>query len=351
MKKLVIAAALAAMSGAVMAQNVSIYGILDSSVHAIDKATATTNTTTAFVDGALVSSRLGFRGSEDLGNKMKAIFQLETDVQTNNGGTNQNGIFRRAAWVGLDTSFGELTFGTRLNPLIATNASLMPLGGNSFETSVASALGYADFYTKNAVTYTTPVIGGLRAQVQHGLANTAGLGDAGTVTSGSLRWDIGNLALMAAGQDRNKGGTTSSANATSTAAQGDVKTYMAGAQYKILPQLTAAVAYVNNNLAGVEKTNMQYGVRYDLSSKTSLGVNRMNSDSEKNNLTNVQARYAMSKRTTLYSQYTIADNDANSALKAVYTNTGTSPAVNVSGLTGVANATQKAFGVGIIHSF
>lgn len=349
MKKLVIAAAIAAMSGAAMA-NATVYGILDSSVHNITKASATGDST-AFVDGAIITSRLGFRGSEDLGGGMRAVFQVETDVLTNNGGTHSSGLFRRGAWTGIAGGFGELTVGMRLNPLIATHSSLMPLAGNSFDTSIASAFGYADFFTKNAITYSTPVIGGLKAQIQHGLSNTAGLENQGTVTAGSIRWDIGKLTLQAAGQERKAGGTTSSANSTATAAQGNVTTYMYGLQYQVTADLTAAIAYVNNDVAGDERTNMQYGVRYNITPQTSLGVSRLTSNTADNSLTNVQARYAMSKRTTLYAQYSAADNTALNSIKAVNTNTSTSPAVNVSGLAAVNNATQKAIGVGIIHTF
>lgn len=350
MKKLAIAAALAAMAAPLMAQT-TVYGVLDSSINSINKPSATTGTTTAYVDSAVIASRLGFRGSEDLGGGMRAIFQIETDVATNNGGTHQSGLFRRAAYVGLQTNSGEVTFGNRLNPLIATNSALMPLAGHSFDSTIASAFGYADFYTKNAVTYTSPVVGGLRAQVQYGLANTAGLDTAGSVTAGSLRWELGKLTVLAAGQDRKAGGTTSSANATATAAQGDVTTYMGGVQYKMTSALTAAAAYVKNEVAGVERSNAQYGVRYDLNPKTSVGVNRMISATADNSLTNVQARYAMSKRTTLYTQYAVADNASTYSVRALNTNTGSSPAVNVSGFAAVDNATQKAFGVGIIHTF
>ena len=351
MKKFAIAAAIAAMSGSVMAQNVSIYGILDSSVNSIDKGSSTTGRTTAMIDSAMISSRLGFRGSEDLGGGLRAIFQLETDAQTHNGGTHHSGLFRRSAYTGIAGKAGELTFGNRLNPLIATNSALMPLAGNSFDATIASAFGYADFYTKNAVTYTTPVMGKLRAQIQYGLPNTAGQDTQGTVTAGNIRWDIGQFTFQAAAQDRKAGGTTSSANSTATAAQSDVTTTMAGIQYRITPSFVAAVAYVNNEVTDVKRNNTQYGIRYDVNPKTSLGINYMNSDTASNSLTNVQARYNLSKRTTLYTQYAVADNAATYAVRTLNTSTGTSPAVNVSGFSAVSNSKVTAFGAGIIHSF
>lgn len=349
MKKLVIAAAIAAMSSSVLA-NATVYGVLDTSVHSISKASATGDST-ALVDSAVVSSLIGFRGSEDLGGGMRAVFQVEGDVQTNSGGTHQSGVFRRGAYAGIAGGFGEVTLGLRLNPVIAGHSALMPLSGNSFTSTIASAFGYADFYTKNAITYTTPTVKGFRAQVQHGLSNTAGLKDSGAVTAGNVRWEIGNLTLQAAGQDRKGTGTTSSANSTSSAAQGDVTTVMYGLQYKITKDFTAAVAQVKNEVASDERKMMQYGLRYDLSPKTALGVNYMTSDTADNTLTNVQARYAMSRRTTLYAQYSAADNKTVNSLRPINTTTGTSPAVNINGFAAVNNATQSAIGVGIIHSF
>lgn len=350
MKKLMIAAVMTAMTSAALAQT-SIYGILDASVHAINNAAAGSGTNNAMVDSAVTTSRLGFRGSEDLGGGMRAIWQLESDAMTNNGGTHQSGLFRRGAYVGVQGRLGELTLGNRGNPIIATHASFMPLAGNSFDSTIATAFGYSDFFTKNAVTYASPTLGGLRAQIQHGLANTAGLDNEGSITAGSVRWEQGRLTVMAAAQDRKAGGTTSSANSTSTTAQGDVRTRMGGVQIKVTSRLTAAAAYVNNEIAGAEKTNSQYGLRYDVTPVVSVGASYMTSNSEKNDLTNLQVRYALSKRTTLYSQYSVADNGATSAVRALNTTTGTSPAANISGLASVADATQRAFGVGVIHSF
>jgi predicted porin len=260
-------------------------------------------------------------------------------------------MFRRAAFVGLQGKAGELTLGNRTNSLIVVHGTVMPLAGNSWDASIAAAFGFADFLTKNAITYTTPTMSGFRAQLQHGMSNTAGLDDQGSVNAGHARWDIGNLTLMAAFQDRNAGGTTSSANATATAAQGNVNTNVYGVQYKVTPKMIAAAAFVSNDVAGVKRENYQYGVRYELTPKTSIGGNYMTSDTEKNSLTNLQARYNLSKRTTLYTQYSVADNGATNPVQALNTNTGNSPAVNVSGLTRLANTKQTALGVGIIHSF
>jgi predicted porin len=66
------------------------------------------------------SSRVGLRGTEDLGNGLKAIFQIETGVNIDNGSNtgqggqaNANSGFwaSRDSFAGLDSNFGRVTFG------------------------------------------------------------------------------------------------------------------------------------------------------------------------------------------------------------------------------------------------
>ena len=124
MKKVLVAAAVAsAFAGGAYAQNVSVYGLIDASV-----AQVKTGVTTVTAQGQgdyLGSSVLGFKGSEDLGGGMKASFQLEGDLNVNNGagdgGENSNttstsnatgGLtFDRQSWVGISGSFGAIRVG------------------------------------------------------------------------------------------------------------------------------------------------------------------------------------------------------------------------------------------------
>ncbi len=90
-----------------------------------------TQRVTGLVSGNLQTSRLGFRGSEDLGSGTVAIFVLESHINANNGtlgsgaattgyktGVVQTGdsscqgqLFCRQAWVGLQGDFGTLGVG------------------------------------------------------------------------------------------------------------------------------------------------------------------------------------------------------------------------------------------------
>ena len=112
-KSLLALAALTAFTGAVSAQsNVTMYGRIDLSVN---KGVGTADR--AISNGS--GSRLGLRGSEDLGGGMAAIFNIETrfdadtgSAQSLNIGTGtQNRFWGARSLVGLKGNFGQLTLG------------------------------------------------------------------------------------------------------------------------------------------------------------------------------------------------------------------------------------------------
>jgi len=371
MKKHLIAAAVAAAVAApAMAQNVTIFGTLDAGVANFSNVNTNADDFTGFVDGAITSSIWGLRGSEDLGGGLRAVFELTSDAQTNNGAQHQTGVFRRAAYAGLAGGFGEITFGVRTNPLIAANGALMPLGGNSVATNTASALGYADFFTRNAVTYTSPNLNGLVLQAQAGMANTAQEDtNAGRVFAGSITYAMGPLTFRGAMQDR-KVGTAGYAQAN--ASTSGKNTTLLGIMYRSGPLALAASTHTNEidgavfaanglNLAAARQYRVtSIGGSYQLTPAWQLGANYVSG--EGSNLTNAQGRYALSKRTTAWVQYTSADNGGTIAFSAIGGNTGTENVGLYSGrvagaatasVTGFAPANTKAstVGAGLIHSF
>jgi len=78
MKKSALAlAVLAALSLNASAQtNVQVYGIMDAGVEYVNHATANDGSQVRVVSGGKNTSRWGFRGSEDLGGGLKAVFNL-----------------------------------------------------------------------------------------------------------------------------------------------------------------------------------------------------------------------------------------------------------------------------------
>ncbi|MDH5857189.1 porin [Lampropedia aestuarii] len=101
-------------SGSVYAQsNVSVYGVLDTGVEYLNRVEGSGSMTRMPLNtGGQTASRLGFRGSEDLGGGLKAVFVLESGLSLTDGRYMQGGrAFGRQAFVGLSGSWGSLTFG------------------------------------------------------------------------------------------------------------------------------------------------------------------------------------------------------------------------------------------------
>jgi predicted porin len=93
--------------------NVTLYGILDVSVAA---GSAGDNDFRGLVNSVLNGNRFGFKGSEDLGNGLKAVFQLEQGFNIDDGTPNSERQFHRQSWVGLQGSFGTVGLGRQYAP-------------------------------------------------------------------------------------------------------------------------------------------------------------------------------------------------------------------------------------------
>lgn len=368
MKKTLVAIAALAAFGAQAQSSVTIYGQLDSGVYRVKNLSNDDKKATVYGDGAVFSPILGFKGSEDMGGGLKAGFDLQTDVQTNNGGENQNGQFRRQANVSVGGGFGEVKLGITTNPIIATNGALMPTGanGNTVSTVTSTALGYADFYTKNAVTYTSPAFMGLTGQLQKGLSNDTTTASNGNMSAYSLAFVQGPLEVRYAAQDRNAATAAIGATAPngSSAATFDKKSSVAGVKYTV-GQWSVGVATMKSNGAvgydynGVTKNGAtsvkerkanQLGAAYTTGAWT-LGASLTKAKESK--ITTFQARYALSKRTNVIGMYSIADNkNGETGFNAIAFNTGSSPATILnSAAMPYKGEKQQAMGVGITHSF
>lgn len=116
MKKSLLTLAIGSLvaGGAYAQSSVTLYGIADASVHYTTNADANNHGQTAMDDGAITQSRWGIKGSEALGNNLKAIFQLENGYSLTNGkmnGSNTGQLFNRQAYVGLAGDFGAVKLG------------------------------------------------------------------------------------------------------------------------------------------------------------------------------------------------------------------------------------------------
>jgi predicted porin len=112
---------LSAIAGAAQAQSsVTIYGVLDAGyINQKSDGSGTSSrgqsSASNFGQSAEQTSRLGFKGTEDLGGGMSAIFTVETGLQPNN--TTASTWNNRQSFVGLKKAgTGQFTLGTQYTP-------------------------------------------------------------------------------------------------------------------------------------------------------------------------------------------------------------------------------------------
>lgn len=197
------AAVLAALAGplAQAQSSVTVYGVLDASLTRADNGVTSM---TRVDSGAGWASRLGFRGSEDLGGGLKANFVLEQGFDGSTGVLQQGGAgFGRSAWVGLSGASWELRAGRQLSPvalsLLAVDPGVGNYWGNLQQTgigslqspaSVAGDPGHQSTARINNAVLARWTTGGLTARLM--LApGESGPGGAGNLHGGNLTYASG----------------------------------------------------------------------------------------------------------------------------------------------------------------
>ncbi|HZS80173.1 MAG TPA: porin, partial [Herbaspirillum sp.] len=92
--------------------NVTIYGIVDTAVRYSTHDNAAGDSKLQLIGGPLSGSQIGFKGKEDLGGGLSALFSLENGFTTDNGAlVDSTRLFNREALVGLQGNFGKVTLG------------------------------------------------------------------------------------------------------------------------------------------------------------------------------------------------------------------------------------------------
>ncbi|HUH60191.1 MAG TPA: porin [Candidimonas sp.] len=177
MKKTLLAAALiAGFAGVAQAEtSVTLYGILDGGIgyNKVSGNDSRTATPGASIDGKRVGiiqhmqagNRWGLKGSEDLGNGLRAVFQLESGFNLTNGTSAQGGrLFGRQATVGLaGDSWGQLDLGRQTNIASKYFGSIDPFGTAYDQANIGVAFTAANTTRyDNMVMYQSPSFSGFQ---------------------------------------------------------------------------------------------------------------------------------------------------------------------------------------------
>jgi predicted porin len=201
-KSLLALAALSAFATAAQAQSsVTVYGVLDVNYSSLDSSAAGAGSATAQGKNSLATSRLGFKGDEDLGGGLKTQFQLEAEMNPNTGAAAST-MFGREAWVGFASAkLGSVRVGTTdvtsTQAMDSTVSQLGDLGNTSGDIGADKG---------QSIRYTTPTFAGFTAQIGHSnaLATTDYTTDAtssataaGKITSAYVEYVQGQLGVYA----------------------------------------------------------------------------------------------------------------------------------------------------------
>lgn len=281
MKKTLIALAVVAASGAALAQSsVTLYGIADVWVGKAKGSKAELGS------GGLSTSRIGFKGNEDLGGGLNVGFNFEQKVDLQNGATNTN-VFDRQANVSLSGGFGTVKLGRSFNAM----DDVFGAANSGFDSALSANAVWLNGYNGAAnsqLYYATPSFGGFAAAVSTQLKGDA---PTGQLHAFNVTYADGPLAV-ALGYEEDK-----TNNQKGTMLNGSYDFGMA----KLLASYYTTRN--TNGTPGLKVNSYQIGADIPVSGALTLSVGyaaSKPSGGETDSAFGIAAGYALSKRTTAY---------------------------------------------------
>lgn len=394
---LAIASAFVAPVAMADSSNVVIYGEFAGSVDNVDGGSFKTggNPASAESRGRVSSNNtfLGFKGTEDLGNGLSAIWQYEQSIAIEKQNINNNANdtnpdltsnqSRRNTFVGLASKqWGAVTLGIQDTPLKTSTGPLDPFGQHTLADyrSVMGAVG-GSVRAQNSVMYTTPELNGLTGKVLWAAMNEAGNDTSTGAVSNPSFWSAsGNYSngpiygVLAYERSKGVGGPTTPSSTgiitalTETGAnQSVLKTTRVGFGYNF-GVAKVGVGYERTKLDGITSFTLGGGTPttagdtsrnawyvsgvYNITGNNAIKAAYSNAGSFSGTSNTGVKQYSLgvshnfSKRTEMFALYTKVSNDSN---------------INYAlggGATGVAQVTPggngespRGFSLGMVHKF
>jgi len=291
------------------------------------------------------SSRLGFRGTEDLGGGMKASFWLEAGVGNDDGsgqatsalnqaqtaanvGT-QGLTFNRRSTVSLEGKMGELRLGRDYTPHFWSETAFDPFGTNGVGTNVAAFKGgLTGVRASNSIGYLSPSMGGVKLWVQTYMGeNASTAAKVGNGNSYRITFDQGKFSAAYAGSK-----TTTAAGVTN-----DTSNMAASYDLGVAKLMAQSNSTKITGLADLKGSLI--GALVPMAGGT-FRISSAQSDraGNKQKQTSVGFVNPLSKRTDLYATYARLANSGGSA-------------VALNGSATAANTSSTGYEFGVKHSF
>ncbi len=349
-----LAAALAVTATAAQAEdNYTVYGKARMSVNMTDNGSA--NAT----DVASNSSRLGFKGVEDLGNGLKAIFQMETLVMMDGSDSLLFGTPRNS-YLGLAGGFGTLVLGVTDNAykLATGKLDIWSDSMGDFNAIIGNVSGASTPFNereKNSINYWSPKMNGFQFLAAYSLdedpsVNRDRYSAAGVYENGPY------YVSLAYEQHRNEATTMGGISSTPGPSHvDDTHAWTAGLGY-LFNQDKTKVNFVYEKLAQDDNSTLIDRNAWYLALSHKMDANTLKiayaraGDNDTGGDTGADwyvlgLDHALSKRTSVYALYASTDNE--SGAKYGLGTGGSSGAVKNS----IAGLDLSTFSVGINHDF
>lgn len=383
MKKSLIALAIAsAVSAPAFAatSNVDVYGVLNMSLNYVDTDVAGAANSTNVTSTA---SRIGFKGTEDLGGGLAAIWQIESSFNADE----QSGSFAtRNTFVGLKGGFGTVLMGNHDTPMklvgrlvdnfgdtLADSRNILGAVGSTTNAtgSVTNGAGTSafDLRTKNTVAYITPDFSGFTAAVAY-VADYTPVSGAGTSALDSQTTDAYSInavynngpLMLGAAYEAHNGFGSGVGGVNNTGTNSDMWRIVGGfnvAGFKLAAlyeSIGGDVASYNRDAYGLFATyNMgawAFKANYMAADESDAIHNGVSGNDGADQWT-IGADYALSKRTVVYGFYAATSNDTYGAYglgagAGASDQTVSSIACGVGSTCGTSPST---FSLGVKHAF
>lgn len=361
-----------AAAGAAHAQSsVNIYGLIDLPVEHLDGVGAGRARLTRMpANTGTIASRLGFRGTEDLGGGLGAVFTLEMGLNPDSGSLGQGGrAFGRQSFVGLTGPWGTVAFGRQYTMMFYSQLDADLLAPNIYGTgSLDSYLPNAR--ADNALGY-KGTFGGFTLGATYSLGRdtvNAGPSPAGTNCPGEsasdpqacreasllLKYDAANWGAALA-HDTLRGRTLGAAPdavlpaGLNSSAKSDTRLHANGyVKFGAAKLGLGLIRRDNDGDAAKPRSNLAYvGLSYPVTPQLTLdgqllSLRYRGASAFKSDLVALRALYSLSRRTTLYAQVGHIRNGASATVSV----SGGQPGSNTA-----PGGSQTGVAFGLRHTF
>ena len=340
---LAIAAALAPAAAMADSGNVAIYGSVHMSVDSLsDGSNREMNISSN-------SSYIGFKGNEDLGNGLKAIWQMEGlvgmgETGASNGSSGANYLTSRNSYIGLSGGFGTTLLGKHDTPLkiVGRKADLFGDQIGDSRNLIATG-GIGDLRPDNVIAYISPTVSGFHGAIAYVTNNDVTATEANSTKAVSAlgMYESGPVMVALAYEKHN-------VNATSA----DPKEWRLVGGYNFGDVKLVALYQRSDDLNAVDGADRKVwglGAAYKMGATTIKGqyykAGELNGGSTTDaNMFALGVDYSLSKRTTAYAAYAKTSNDDTASFSAFGGGHGDQPAV-------VVGQNPSAISLGLKHSF